>query len=286
MFKIQESSSLNLTGRVFMVTGANAGIGREITTYLAKKMATVYMVCRSEGKAKAAKEEVVAQTSNPNVHVLVCDCSVGADVRKMWSDFMTHRYQVISQGEELREALATADTFVSPVRLDALVCNAGALSNEKTLTSEGVETTFAAHLLFGTYLLGELAMPTLAKTPGSRFIAVSSGGMYNTKFPEWEDATATGNAAYDGQFAYAYAKRGQVLLCERWSKLHPTVKVVSCHPGWTDTGGVDAAYGSNKSYLEPLRSLWEGSEGIVWLCVAPVDQIEGGGFYLGKCIEM
>lgn len=52
-----------------------------------------------------------------------------------------------------------------------------------------------------------------------------SGGMYNTKFPQWEDATATGSKPYDGQFAYAYAKRGQVLLCERWAAAHP--KVVS-----------------------------------------------------------
>lgn len=50
-----------------------------------------------------------------------------------------------------------------------------------------------------------------------------SGGMYNTNFPQWEDATATGNKKYDGQFAYAYAKRGQVLLCERWAAAHPKV---------------------------------------------------------------
>lgn len=50
-----------------------------------------------------------------------------------------------------------------------------------------------------------------------------SGGMYNTNFPQWEDATATGNKKYDGQFAYAYAKRGQVLLCERWAATHPKV---------------------------------------------------------------
>ena len=50
-----------------------------------------------------------------------------------------------------------------------------------------------------------------------------SGGMYNTKFPEWEDATASGSRPYDGQFAYAYAKRGQVLLCERWAAAHPKV---------------------------------------------------------------
>jgi dehydrogenase/reductase SDR family member 12 len=51
--------------------------------------------------------------------------------------------------------------------------------------------------------------------------------MYNTKFPEWEDATSTGTKKYDGQFAYSYAKRGQVLLCERWAALHPKVPCLS-----------------------------------------------------------
>ena len=39
----------------------------------------------------------------------------------------------------------------------------------------------------------------------------------------------------DGQLAYAYAKRGQVLLAEQWAAMNPEVKVVSCHPGWVDT---------------------------------------------------
>ena len=50
--------------------------------------------------------------------------------------------------------------------------------------------------------------------------------MYNTKFPTWAEATAE-SGTYNGNLAYAYAKRGQVLLCERWSALHPTVKFVS-----------------------------------------------------------
>jgi lipocalin len=52
--------------------------------------------------------------------------------------------------------------------------------------------------------------------------------------------------------------------------------------GWVDTPGVEAAYGSSKSYLEPLRTLWEGSEGIVWLLVTPATRIESGGFYLDR----
>jgi hypothetical protein len=119
-----------------------------------------------------------------------------------------------------------------------LVCNAGALLNEKTLTSEGIEVTFASHLLFGTYLLGSLAMPLLKSTTNARLLVVSSGGMYNTCWPSWATATNTGQDKYDGTITYAYAKRGQVLLCEEWAKLFPDVKIVTCHPGWTDTPGI------------------------------------------------
>ena len=85
-------------------------------------------------------------------------------------------------------------------RLDALVCNAGVLQNTRTLTTEGIETTFACHLLFGTYLLSMLARPILEATPGSRVVVVSSGGMYNTKFPRWSEAVGAGE--YNGNMAY------------------------------------------------------------------------------------
>jgi lipocalin len=106
--------------------------------------------------------------------------------------------------------------------------------------------------------------------------------MYNTRFPDWATATATGTATYSGNLAYAYAKRGQVLLMERWASEHPQVKFVSCHPGWTETPGVEAAYGSQKRYLEPLRTTWQGAEGIIWLCVAPSAALESGAFYLDR----
>lgn len=259
--------SIQLDGRVFMVTGANSGIGKEIASFLAVKGASVYMVCRSKDRAQAAREQIIQAAgagSEERVEIIQADCSLEADVRRCWAEFKRHR------GTE------------SPLRLDGLICNAGALLDKRTMTAEGIEVTFGAHLLFGTYLLGSLAMPTLKATTGARLIVVSSGGMYNTAFPDWATATCTGGAKFDGQLAYAYAKRGQVLLCERWAAAHPELAVVSCHPGWTDTPGVDEAYGSQKSYLEPLRNTWQGSEGIAWLCVAPREKIESGGFYLDR----
>ena len=45
---------------------------------------------------------------------------------------------------------------------------------------------------------------------------------------------------------------------------------------------MESAYGANKSYLQPLRSLWQGAEGVLWLCVAPAEQLQGGAFYLDR----
>lgn len=160
-----------------MITGANNGIGKEITTYLAKHKATVFMVCRSLAKANEVKNNIIKESNNNKVFLLVCDCSLESDIRKMWDEFMKHS---IHNGKP---------------HVECLVCNAGALSNEKTLTSEGVETTFAAHLLFGVYLLGSLAIPVLSKSPISgegRILLVSSGGAYNTGLPGWEALTSTG----------------------------------------------------------------------------------------------
>jgi lipocalin len=162
-----------------------------------------------------------------------------------------------------------------------LICNAGGMAKALTLTSEGLEVTFASHLLFGTYLLTKLALNHLKPVKDSRVIVMSSGGMYNSAFPEWSVATGM-KGTFNEQLAYAYAKRGQVLFCEEMSKLHPSIKFVSCHPGWTLTEGVEGAYGENKKYLEPLRSLWEGAEGVCWLAVVPAEQLQAGAFYLDR----
>jgi hypothetical protein len=45
---------------------------------------------------------------------------------------------------------------------------------------------------------------------------------------------------------------------------------------------VIVAYGESKKYLEPLRTPWQGAEGIIYLCVADAPELEGGGFYLDR----
>jgi len=177
---------------MFDPSRANSGIGKEMATYAAAKGAHVYMVCRSKERAEQAREEIMKSTSNEKIDVLLGDLSLMSQVKKVVNDFKQREQKV-----------------------DCLVCNAGVLLNDRTETSEGYETTFACHLLSGCYYLSSLLVPEL-KSSGSeaRVIFVSSGGMYNSKFPKWEAVTSTGKwkDKYDGQMAYVYAKRGQV--CE------------------------------------------------------------------------
>lgn len=170
-------------------------------------------------------------------------------------------------------------------RVDVLVCNAGVLLNDRKESSEGLEITFASHLLGGSYLLSQLLLPQLkAANDQARVIFVSSGGMYNAKFPDWATATSSEGTAheYDGNLAYSYAKRGQVLLAEQFTKDIPEITWVSAHPGWTNTPAVDDAYGDQKKYLEPMRSPWEGAEGITWLMAADRSVLKSGEFYLDR----
>mmetsp|Transcript_35403 Transcript_35403/g.92639 ORF Transcript_35403/g.92639 Transcript_35403/m.92639 type:complete len:356 (+) Transcript_35403:91-1158(+) len=257
-------ATTDLTGHTFVVTGANSGIGKELAQFLSSKKAKVYMVCRNRERAEKARDEIAAENGEGAgpLEIVVSDVATKAGV------------------EGVVKSLANED------KLDGLVCNAGALSDKVKLTEDGVETTFGCHLLFGSYLLAKLAKPLLDKAKEPRVIFVSSGGMYNTKFPAWDVVTATKpGLKFNGQLAYAYCKRGQVLLAERLTEQHAgtsPIKYVSCHPGWVDTPGVDAAYGSQKKYLEPMRTPWQGTDGIAWLCIAPGDKVKGGEFYLDR----
>ena len=146
-----------------------------------------------------------------------------------------------------------------------------------------------SHLVCGSYQLTKLLMPSLKKASEAsdgeaRVIYVASGGMYNSKFPEWGEAASTGKyeSKYNGNMAYAYAKRGQVLLAEQFTKKYQDTTFLSCHPGWTKTAGVDDAYGDSAKLLEPMRTTWEGTEGICWLTQTSKANLEGGAFYLDR----
>jgi dehydrogenase/reductase SDR family protein 12 len=272
------SDAVDLRDRVVVVTGANSGLGKQVATYVAAKGAKLYMVCRSPDKAQAAQEEIQNLTNNPNIQIVLADVAEKAQVRKA------------AQEIQSKES-----------KIHCLVCNAGVLLNEQKNSSEGIEMTFASHLFCGTYLFTELLLPQLRAADNARVVVVTSGGMYNTGLPSWNVMTSytlpttndTATAAkqkekfqYSGNMAYAYAKRGQVVLVEEWAKQYQEdaskITFVAAHPGWTDTPAVEEAYGDQKKYLEPMRTPWQGAEGIAWLTAVSNTALQSGALYLDR----
>jgi len=55
---------VRLNGKVYMITGANSGIGKCAAVELAKKGGEIHMVCRNQERAEAAKKDIINQSTN------------------------------------------------------------------------------------------------------------------------------------------------------------------------------------------------------------------------------
>ena len=66
-----------------MVTGANAGMGKEISLALAGKGANLVMVSRDPGRGEAARADVQHKTGNAAVELMIADLSSQQSIRKL-----------------------------------------------------------------------------------------------------------------------------------------------------------------------------------------------------------
>ena len=72
-----------MNDKICMVTGANSGIGLVTASALAKRGATVIMVCRNEDRGKEALRRIRANSDNDRVELLLADLSVGSSIRNL-----------------------------------------------------------------------------------------------------------------------------------------------------------------------------------------------------------
>jgi len=139
-----------MTGKVCLITGANSGIGYETSKVLAKMGARVVMVCRNEAKAKRAQQEIIIESGNPDIDLLIADMSSLDSVRSL-ADTVKNKYS----------------------RLDVLINNAGIMNSVKEMSVDGYEMQYAVHQL-GPFLLTHLLLGLLKASAPSRVINLSS----------------------------------------------------------------------------------------------------------------
>jgi dehydrogenase/reductase SDR family member 12 len=245
-----------MDGKVVLVTGASSGLGLAAAEGFARMRAAVRLLVRDERRGERARAQIVASSGNGEVHVDLCDLSDLQNVRRYAERI----------GEELP-------------RLDVLVNNAGALVNERTLSVDGIELTFATNVV-GPFLLTNLLVPLLEKGAPARIVNVSSGGMYTQRIHL--DDLQMSDEEFDGPTAYARSKRAEVMLTETWAQRLQKTDVVAhaMHPGWVDTPGLKSSLPRFYRAMKPLlRTPAEGADTIVWLGAAAEPAGSSGGFW-------
>jgi NAD(P)-dependent dehydrogenase (short-subunit alcohol dehydrogenase family) len=248
-----------LAGRTVLVTGPTSGLGRAATLEFAALGARVILVGRDEAKLCALRDELVAVHGDDRFPIVVADMGSLVSVRA-----------------------AAEQILAAEPRLDALVDNAGAIFPERVEGPDGIEATLAV-LVVGPFVLLSSLLPLLRRTPGSRVIAVTSGGMY-TQGLHLDDLQWRRDG-YSGPRAYARAKRAQVALVREWARrlAGSGVSFAAMHPGWADTPGVSASLPGFYGAMGPLlRTPAEGADTIVWLASRADPEASSGRLFLDR----
>ncbi len=204
----------DLSGRVYIVTGANSGVGQATAEQLARQGATVVAGCRRVDAGAAA---FVGLGDVPGaVEVMELDLGRLDSVRAFAKGFA-------ARGD----------------RLDGLVNNAGVMMTPEGRTADGFETQLGVNHL-GHFLLTELLLDALRASAPSRIVCVSSVLHVGTRKQVGEidlDDPHFERRPYDKTLAYAQSKLANVLhAAELARRLEGTgVSAFSVHPGWVRT---------------------------------------------------
>ena len=216
-----------LSGKTALITGANAGLGKEVARQLALRpeVARIYLACRNEERATAAKAELETETGRSIFDIVVMD---------------------VADLGSVRAGLAAIEGSV-----DALVMNAGVIGPKTMdLTADGVTTGFATNVLGHVVLLeglladdrlGEVAVfvgseavrgvPKL-RMKGPSFVSTSADELASVI-----DGSYFANKKADFNLAFGQAKYIGALWMGYLARQHPELRFVTVSPGNTTGTG-------------------------------------------------
>ncbi len=204
----------DLTGKIFLVTGANSGIGFEATKVFASKGATIIMGCRNIVKAKKAKEEITKEYPNSLLDIIHLDLTSFKSIKE-FSDNVLKKY----------------------TKLDVLLNNAGIMTVPYGSTKEGLELQTGVNH-FGHFYLTMNLIGLINSTIDSRIVNIASiahkyGNLRKETF-FYEKGKK-----YSKIKAYSQSKLANLLftykLKEKLEKQNSNITVLAAHPGVSKT---------------------------------------------------
>jgi NAD(P)-dependent dehydrogenase (short-subunit alcohol dehydrogenase family) len=227
-----------LPEKTVLITGANAGIGKDVARQLALRpeMARIYLACRNQDRAATAKAELEAATGRHIFDIILMD---------------------VADPGSVRAGLAAINGS-----LDALVMNAGGVGGKTPmdLTADGVTYMFASNVLGHAVLLegllGEDRLGEVAVFAGSESargvpkLRMKRPSFVSTSADELAsviDGSYFADRKTDRNLAYGQVKYIGALWMAYLARQHPHRRFITVSPG--NTSGTE---GPNDLGL-PLR---------------------------------
>ncbi|KAJ3128687.1 hypothetical protein HK101_005354 [Irineochytrium annulatum] len=229
----------DLSGKVVIVTGASAGLGKESTIVLAKKGAQVIMACRSVSKAEGVVGEIKKIVPDAKLEVMEMDLSSLASVKKFAENFKAKRL---------------------PIHI--LMNNAGGILPVYSETKDGIESQFGQNHV-GPFYLTSLLLPIIEETAKSAPVRIvnlaSAAHLYASK---GIDYNINNSASFSSFGNYARSKLANIMFTtELQRKLEAkgqnNIYVNAVHPGAVMTEFVrPETVGSLAPYIKPVLGLF------------------------------
>ena len=201
----------DLEGRVYLVTGANTGIGKVTALELARRGGHVILACRSQPKAQQAIDQIQAACGHDRVEFLALDLNDLDQVRRSAQAFLAR-----------------------DLPLHVLINNAG-LAGQQGQTAQGFELHFGVnhlgHFLWTMLLMERLRDSGRPEQP-ARIVNVASRAHTRVKRIDYE-AMQRPTKTVSGFPEYSVSKLANVFFTQELARRiqHDPIITSSLHPG-------------------------------------------------------
>lgn len=201
------SYTLDLSGRVALITGASSGLGTQFARTLAGTGAAVVLGGRRIERLKDLRSEIEA--SGGDAHVVSLD---------------------VTRVDSIKSAVAHAETEVGPI--DILINNSGVSTTERLVdvTEDGYDHVFGTNTRGAFFMAQEVAKRMLARAKGAAPGVFAGGRIINI-------ASAAGLRTLPQIGVYCMSKAAVIhmtkVMAAEWGRFGITTNAIC--PGYIDT---------------------------------------------------